>query len=117
MDAFGIISYCSEAELLGVAPLVLKRLRSVRACYIQMYVFNTRFLCFQLNQVALQDKLAENKALAERYQKLHSQYLQTKDSFFKKYEDIVNEESHLKDHKEVIRKTDTHVPKFIYPCI
>ena len=62
---------------------------------------DNRKLALQQTSIALTEKLAENRALAERYQKLHSRYLQAKDLFFKKYEDIVNEESYLKDHKEL----------------
>ncbi|CAB3981261.1 Hypothetical predicted protein [Paramuricea clavata] len=62
---------------------------------------NNRKLALHQTSIALDEKLAENKALAERYQRLYSQHLQTKDLFFKKYENIVNEESHLKDHKEL----------------
>ena len=56
---------------------------------------------FLFIKIALEAKLAENKVLAERYQSLCCQYLQIKNLFYAKYERIVNEESHLKDHMEV----------------
>ncbi|XP_028391567.1 coiled-coil domain-containing protein 178-like isoform X2 [Dendronephthya gigantea] len=62
---------------------------------------NNRTTILEETSIALEEKLAENKDLAERYQSLCCQFLKVKELFFTNYEKIVNEETHLKDHREL----------------